>query len=378
MRHDVELAILGGGCAGLGLATALAGTPGWQGRVAVVEPRSGPINDRTWCFWHDPTLPLAGMVSRRWRFCRVQDGRREVVIDCSASPYEMVTAPDFHAASLRVLEGAAHVGLLSGRRALGVEALHDGGWRIQMDEGALTSRFVVDTRPPTDMASHQPTLWQCFLGAEVECPALLLPLETAVLMDFLPDQSDGSVWFKYVLPVTAGRALVEITAFGAVPPAPERLEALMSEAIAEVTQGATWRTLRREHGALPMGLAPRGTSTPAGMVRAGLFHGAARNSTGYAFQRIQRWARACATQLGEGGPPLAPATDAAWLRFMDSLFLRVLRAQPERAPGLFVNLFGRTPTPSLLRFLGRGDRLQDGIAVARSLPPAPFLRQLLA
>jgi lycopene beta-cyclase len=119
-------------------------------------------------------------------------------------------------------------------------------------------------------------------------------------------------------------------------------------------------------------------SPPAGPVCAGLFQGGARSSTGYAFQRIQRWARACAGHLATANEPLPMAPDAAWLRFMDGLFLRVLRADPQRAPALFLQLFARAPTPAVLRFLGHGDRLRDAYHVARSLPAAPFLRQLAA
>ena len=64
------------------------------------------------------------------------------------------------------------------------------------------------------------------------------------------------------------------------------------------TGGASWSVQRAEHGALPMGLASPLPAVP--WTRAGLFHGGARPSTGYAFQRIQAWAEACAGALRSG------------------------------------------------------------------------------
>ncbi len=361
----------------MGLAMALARAPAWQGRVRVIDARTSLANDRTWCFWRDPDLDLDAMVSRHWQRCSLRHAQQQVVVDCGAQPYQMITALDYHHHARAQIAPHRHIGLQAGQRVLAVDALPaQRGWRIDTSGGAFTAREVVDTRPPDDAMTRKPALWQCFLGAEIECAGLDLPADTALLMDFLPPQAQDGIWFQYVLPLAADRALVEITTFSPERPDSAQLEVLLEHAVTAAAGGKAVRILRREQGALPMGL-PQGSGTrPDGVVRAGLFHGAARSSTGYAFQRIQRWAKACARQLAEGGRPLPMAPDAPWLRFMDALFLKVLRADPQRAPALFLQLFARAPTDALLRFLGKGDRLQDAVTVARSLPAAPFLRQL--
>jgi len=46
----VDLAILGGGCAGLSLARELAANQ-VKRSVIVIEPRQAYEDDRSWCFW---------------------------------------------------------------------------------------------------------------------------------------------------------------------------------------------------------------------------------------------------------------------------------------------------------------------------------------
>lgn len=361
----------------MGLAAALARTPAWRDRVRVVDARTSLVNDRTWCFWRDPGLDLDALVSRQWQRCSLRHGQQQVVVDCGAQPYQMITALDYQHHARAQIEPHPHIELQEGQRVIGVEALiAPRGWRIETSAGAFTAREVLDTRPPDDALMRTPALWQCFLGAEIECADLALPADTALLMDFLPPQAQDGIWFQYVLPLSPDRALVEITAFSPDRPDGTHFQTLLDQAVSAAAGGHAVRVLRREQGALPMGLPQDSGIRPDGVVRAGLFHGAARSSTGYAFQRIQRWAQACARQLAKGGRPLPMAPDAAWLRCMDALFLKVLRADPQRAPALFLQLFARAPTPALLRFLGKGDRLQDAVMVARSLPAAPFLRQL--
>jgi lycopene beta-cyclase len=138
---------------------------------------------------------------------------------------------------------------------------------------------------------------------------------------------------------------------------------------------------RSEHGVLPMGLASSQAtvqSADPAYVRVGLFAGAARPSTGYAFQRIQRWAADCGRAIANGGLPLGHPNEPALRGWMDTLFLNVVRRQPELAPQLFMALFAGVASQRVIRFLGESGGLSDYLAMAWALPHRPFLRQLFS
>jgi len=50
MQPDLDLLILGGGCAGLSLGDRLAEQPSRPGGTMIIEARQAYVNDRTWCF----------------------------------------------------------------------------------------------------------------------------------------------------------------------------------------------------------------------------------------------------------------------------------------------------------------------------------------
>ena len=101
-----------------------------------------------------------------------------------------------------------------------------------------------------------------------------------------------------------------------------------------------------------------------------------RASTGYAFQRIQRWADVCAQQLGEGKFPIGHEPDPLLLRGMDHLFLSVLRTRSAAAPAMFLSMFEKVDPARIIRFLSDGGTLLDRAIVASVLPVIPFLKEI--
>ena len=65
MTYDADVLILGGGCAGLSLATALAEQHS-DLRVQILEARTTYVRDRTWCLWNTEPHPFQHCVTHRW------------------------------------------------------------------------------------------------------------------------------------------------------------------------------------------------------------------------------------------------------------------------------------------------------------------------
>ena len=213
-----EFAILGGGCAGLSLATALASADPRRRSVRVVEPRTAYRRDRTWCFWDVDAHPFEEAVAHRWTHWRVRHAGRS--IERAAAPHRYVEVPGdrFYDVCLSRLSSAPAVDLALGTRMTGVER-EDGGFRVDTDAGSFRSRLVFDARAGAALSEADAAktarglgdrLWQHFVGQHVRTARPVFDPRAITLMDFDVDASNG-IHFVYVLPHSRTEALIEST-----------------------------------------------------------------------------------------------------------------------------------------------------------------------
>ena len=376
MSNTFDLIILGGGCAGLSLASRLASSASHGLKTLVVESRARYTNDRTWCFWRTDSLATAHPTKHQWRHMRLTSDDRTVLVDCGSTPYQMLSAENFYNSALSTISAAKNTSLKPNAAVRRNPTKIDGLWEVETNAGVFSGRVVVDTRPQQLPARGGALLWQSFYGKEIECDEPVFDPSCMDLMNFLPS-GHTRIPFVYVLPTSPTRALVELTVFGVDPLQPEDLDFKLDAAIAQRTGKASFRVLRSEHGILPMGLRASPITSDHTYVRAGVMAGGARPSTGFAFQRIQRWADACAKSILEDMLPLRHAPDPIVLQMMDDLFLKVLRVNPDRAGDIFCSLFDNVDTSRVIRFLNGEGSWFDHAAVISALPFSPFMKLLL-
>jgi lycopene beta-cyclase len=344
-------------------------------KVLIVESRSEYLNDRTWCFWGTDSAQLRHLVSHRWQTILLQTQDRKVKVDCSTAPYEMIAAETFYAAALQKISQNPGIELATGT-AVTSEPWRDGDlWRFETTTGQHAGRFLIDTRPSLPIQTGEAVLWQSFLGQEIECDEPAFDPTSATLMKFLPVEN-GLIPFVYVLPFSPKRALVEFTVFSPTPLGAAELSQGLELGITAEVGAARYAVRRTEHGILPMGLTKPAPRAQTSSVRVGVASGGARPSSGFAFQRIQRWAQTCAEALLAGEAPVAHAPDSWSLAAMDHLFLRVLRARPENSADLYLSLFGIPNPHRLIRFMSDQATPADCASVAFSLPTWPFLAEI--
>ena len=370
-----DLLILGGGAAGLSLARRLAEQGTTAPRTLVLESRVDYADDRTWCFWMHPTAQLTHLVRRRWAKVSLASSTERVLVDCAEFPYALLPSGGFYQDSRECIARSERVRLAMGVAVLGAPRKVDGLWEVETSAGVQRARWIVDTRPSAPPAEGAAVLWQSFLGQEIEAAGPVFDPTVAEIMHFTQGEA-GQILFHYLLPLSPTRALLEVTAFSPKPVGPDGFRAELNRFIDRRLEGRRYQLRREEQGILPMGLPMPVPSADATYVRAGLMAGGARASSGYAFQRIQRWAERCAQSLAAGHGPQPHAADGWILRRMDALFLQVLCRRPELAPTLFLAMFSQVAPARLARFMSDQATLLDNLAVIAALPPGPFLREL--
>lgn len=367
---DVDLVILGAGCAGLSLAARLAdaGTPL---RVMAIEARVDYVDDRSWCFWRPHDHPLARLVSTRWpswTFSGV-DGR-SATRSVRGLSYQYIRGSDFYADAMARVVASPRVTVRTGTSVDGLEAI-PGGVRVTTDSGAVTARWVVDTRPVRQPAM----LYQCFAGVELQSDTALpfSPGEAGLMTAMRADAA--GLAFTYVLPLSSTRALVEWTRFSALPLPDLQIVAELDQTLERLSLGSV-PVVRTERGVLPMGRPPGRTASLPGVVHAGVAGGAMRAASGYAFLRIQRWADSCASELLAGRMPVGHPAEPWARREMDRIFLQAVRTHPEKTADYFLAMAQRVAPQRFVRFLSDEATVSDYVSIIASLPLIPFLRQL--
>jgi lycopene beta-cyclase len=234
---------------------------------------------------------------------------------------------------------------------------------------------MIDTRPIAKPRPGDALLWQSFSGVEIVSMGEHFDPTLVDLMDFSL-KSVHPIAFTYMLPLSKNLALIEVTVFGPDPLYPVDLDDCLDQAIRSRLQGHDFSILRREHCILPMGQKHKNLNSDPTYIKAGLTAGGGRASTGFAFQRIQRWADSCAWAISKGQPLVSHRPDPLLLQAMDKLFLQVLTKSPDLAPQLFFSLFSNVPSHRLIRFLKDHGTAVDCLAIIKALPTKPFLQEL--
>jgi lycopene beta-cyclase len=376
----VDVLVAGAGAAGLSLAARLARQTSL--RVTVIDPREGPSDDRTFCFFRGRAHPFEAAIARRYATVEVRDARRVVRTPLDTRPYEELPGLAFAELALAQIAASDRVRV---RWGVSLRTFVERADRVEIDasDGTHLARILVDARGGRTLTHTADTAdevrWlQHFVGHVVRTERPIFETSVATLMDFDVPQEDGP-HFVYVLPTSPHEALVEDTYFSAARFPHDRYEANLAAWLAARGAG-THEVLRREQGAIPMTTAPQARAASGRVVVIGQRGGAAKASSGYAFQFIQRQCDALTAWLREhgAGRPVAylpPRSRVA--TFFDRVMLSYLHDHPTQAPEVFVPLFASVPGDALARFLSEEGTALDHARVMAAVPMAGVLSQAL-
>lgn len=370
-----DLVILGGGCAGLSLASKLSDYGKKAPKVLLLEQRTNYTNDRTWCFWDIDHPEYQSLVSHSWSTFELANQERIHHFDCSQHQYLMLESQHFYEAAIKEINANPKIQLMLGQEVLSASINTDQSWHIKTTHSELTAHQVIDTRPPKKIHHDDSVLWQSFVGYEIKTQADYFSPEKMVLMDFDPTFKNGLA-FIYILPTNGKKALIEYTVFSENIIPKQQLITRLKKSIALRVDSEPYEILRVEHGTLPMGYQTAQQDKAPNYLYAGLFAGAARPSSGYAFQRIQSWSKKCAQSIVKEHKLYGSPKENRVQSFMDGLFLTVIKNNPTSAASLFEDLFNRCDLNTVIKFMSDKATLSDYFRIIKSLPPGPFIKAL--
>ena len=362
MNKDYDIAILGGGLAGLSLLYHLIKQDKLaRRRVQLVDPEGAKGgHDRTWSFWEREAGPFEEIVEHRWRKVTLHNNRQDVETDLGEYTYKIIRSPAFYAHVNAVIDACPNVTRLKGR-AENITST-DVGVTYQVGEEVYHSPLAFSSLPlhlrPRQIS--QPYLDQHFRGWFIETGQPIFDPAVATLMDFRTEQH-GETRFLYVLPLSPTYALVEVAIFSNDHLRAEEYDEILRDYLKGHWTG-DYRIDHVEAGNIPMTTYPF-EARDRNLIYIGMRGGATRPSTGYTFWALQRQLERMARNFPDViTVPVWPRRHVAY----DATVLHILERQQIPGDELFVDLFAKNPAGRVLAFLNGESGLGQELALMGS------------
>jgi lycopene beta-cyclase len=358
---ELDIAIIGGGSAGMALASKLDNLS-----ATVFEPKTAAERDCSWALWAQPEQleQLSSAIRGSWDKWRLVDHSGEVIHQSNEYRYTSLSSGQY----LQHCEASLKDSVNLVRAAVDDLVAEGKGGQFSADGQAYKAKTIYDSRPPI-MGDN--ILRQHFVGWEISTKEPIADADIATLMDFRVDQSRG-LHFIYVLPYSDRHLLVESTMISNQLEAKDWYRNAISQWLAD-RNIQMQSQLREEYGVIPMAaLQPQNTQ----VLTVGAAGGSVRLSSGYAFSTIQAQMATLAEAISAGEREV-PAPFSRRLIFMDRVFNRALSTQPDRGVGLFMAPGKALDAEEFARFMLGNAGAMEWAKVIMVMPKWSFIQAAL-
>lgn len=365
-----DLAIVGAGAAGLTLLYEyLQNAENIDSKILLID--SGDRSKKSWCFWAEnkhESFPF--LIEKSWSKITYRStkaiNKTEELADLN---YHYISSGHFfdfffHQFIPEHTQIKQELGLVE--NLLETDSLVE----ITMQNGeTFYANQVADSRLQKSAKSNKTQLSQHFWGKFVEFDEDILDSSAVTLMDFSQAQTHRAYSiFHYILPFTSRKALIETTVFSTQPYQEQQFEAHWNQYMETNFAGKNYLVTDIERGTIPMMItSPKRKNskifdigTAAGLVKA---------STGYAFTRMHRDAKARVNQ--------SSLVFKDRYSFYDSILLHMIETENKVIPKVMDRLFGRVDFTKILRFLDEKTNIWEEINLFSRLQIPLFIKHLL-
>ncbi len=352
---EFDFVIIGGGCAGLSLAYELETHDKLSNKtLAIIENRNEYKRDKTWSFWKVFDHNFEDCVIKKWNSFTINTSQDTHELNSSEFPYQSIDSGKFYKKINSTLSNNSNISFF---RNLS---------EINTDKSIIFNSIFEDKIDTSE-------LWQHFQGIEIVTEKNIFDDKILNLMDFNCDQKND-VHFFYTLPFSKNRALIETTWFSDL-----KSQSLMNydqqldDYIKNNLGIKNYKINFTEKGAIPL-FYPH-VRKDKRVINIGSAGGMTRLSTGYTFLNIQEHSRYLRKNIEKIENKNIFRLDKKY-EFLDKVFLKVLKNNPEKMPIIFYKMFHNSAN-TVIKFLSNKSNFLEDLKIISKMPKLIFLKALI-
>ena len=352
--REFDYVIIGGGCAGLSLAYELETHEKFKDRtLAIIEPRNDYIRDKTWSFWKVAAHNFEDCVKKSWNNFSVNIPDQTKYVQCDHLPYQSIDSGLFYQKIINTLKKNTNINFFK-----------------NINEISTENSFVFNS--VSDVSDSKNHLWQHFSGIEIETNKDLFDDQIFNLMDFDCEQRD-SVHFFYTLPFSKKNALIETTWISDLNhPSNQDYSIQLEDYIKNKLKIKNYEIKFKETGVIPL-FHPKDIKK-INWMEIGTAGGMTRLSTGYTFMNIQNQSKYIRENF-ENIKKINNFTVNSKYKFLDNIFLKVLKKNSSKMPQVFFKMFNCSPS-TVINFLSNKSNIYEDISIILKMPKLLFIKEL--
>jgi lycopene beta-cyclase len=359
---EFDYIIIGGGCAGLSLAYELNIHQKLKSKtLAIIEPRNEYKKDKTWSFWRVSAHNFDDCIKKSWENFTINIPNETRHIYCKDTPYQTIDSGLFYQKIIKSLKQNTNISFFKDINEINIENSY-----------IINRENTVIFNSVSDLSDSKSNLWQHFSGLEIETSKDYFDEEILNLMDFDCDQK-GSIHFFYTLPYSKTSALIETTWVSDLNNnSIKDYDNQLKDYIENKLKIKNYKINFKEKGIIPL-FHPKNIKI-LNQIEIGTAGGMTRLSTGYTFLNIQEQSRYIRKNIENIKNTKKFSIDKKY-QFLDNIFLKVLKKNPERMGQIFYKMFSCSPN-KVINFLSNKSNIYEDISIISKMPKWIFLKEL--
>ena len=352
---EFDYVIIGGGCAGLSLAYELEINHKLKDKsLAIIEKRKEYKRDKTWSFWKVINHNFEDCVIKSWNNFSINTTQNSHELNSIKFPYQSINSGKFYEKINLKLSSNPNISFFKG-----------------LSEINSTNSIIFNSIFKGDLNKSE--YWQHFQGIEIETSKNIFDDEILNLMDFNCDQRND-VHFFYTLPFSKNRALIETTWLSDLKDQSLMDYDLQLENYIKNNLGIqNYKINFTEKGTIP--LFYPSVEKDDRVINIGSAGGMTRLSTGYTFLNIQEHSKYLSKNI-ENIKNKKKYHLGKKYEFLDKIFLKVLKNNPEKMPDIFYKMFQNSAS-TVIRFLSNKSNIFEDLKIINKMPKIIFLKSLI-